>query len=116
MKISITVEEMTDQKLAAMSPRTEIESLKMAVEPLNAALAKDLGVQDIDAGVVVVAMDRRGKAAQLGLRPEDIITEVNGKPITNGAEMLAAIEANPDRLQMTVRRGDSEMVLRLNQR
>ena len=116
MKISITVEEMTDQKLAAMSPRTEIESLKMAVEPLNAALAKDLGVQDIDAGVVVVAMDRRGKATQLGLRPEDIITEVNGKPITNGAEMLAAIEAKPDRLQMTVRRGDSEMVLRLDQR
>lgn len=116
MQIHITVEELTDQKLAAMSPSTTIDDLKITVEPLNAALAKELDVDDIDSGVVVVAMERRGKAAQVGLRPGDIITEVNGKAVSSGAEMLEAIESDSDRLLLKVRRGDSELVLRLNQR
>jgi serine protease Do len=116
LQIRITVEEQTDQKLAAMSPTTTIEELKITVEPLNAALAKELDVDDIDSGLVVVAMERRGKAAQLGLRPGDIITEVNGKAVSQGAEMLEAIGSDTDRLLLKVRRGNSEMVLRLNQR
>ena len=116
MQIRITVEEMTDQKLAAMSPTTIIEDLKISVRPLDAELAKEMGIDDINSGVVVTQLDRRGKAAQLGLRPDDIIIEVNEKSVSTGAEMQEALESKPGKLLMKVRRGNSEMVLRLNQR
>ena len=116
MKISITVEELTDSKLAAMSPLTDIEDLMIKVQPLNAELAEELEIDDLESGVVVISMDRRGKAAKFGLQPGDVIVEVNGKAIANGAEMLEALEGESGRLIMKIRRGNSEMVLRLNQR
>ena len=114
--ISITVEESSDEKLAAMSQITEVEDLKITVRPLNAELARELEQEDIDVGLAVVRIDRRGVAAQLGLELGDIITEVNGKAVTNGQELLDALEGKSGRLQMKVRRGSSDMELRLNRR
>jgi len=116
LKVSITVEEQTGKKLAAMSPTTDIEELKIRVQPLDAELAGELEVEGIESGLVVMSMDRRGKAAQLGLRPGDIIVEVNGKTVSSGAELLEAVEGEPGRLLMKVQRGDSEMMMGLNQR
>ena len=114
--IQITVEELTEQKLAAMSPITDIEELNISVKPLDAEMARELEQEDLESGVVVVKIDRRGVAAQLGLRLGDIITEVNGKQVTSGPEMLDAVESQGKRWQMKVRRGSSDMELSLNRR
>ncbi len=115
-QIRITVEELTDEKLAAMSPSTQIDDLKITVEPLNESLAEELEITGLNSGAVVVAIDRRGKAAQFGLQPGDVITEINGKAVTNGEDIKAALEENSGRLLLKVRRGNSEMVMRLSQR
>ncbi len=81
MEVSVTVEESTDEKLAAMSPQVPIKELGIQVQTLNPALAKNLEA-DIEEGAVIIAMDRRGKAAQLRMQPGDIITELNGKKIS----------------------------------
>ncbi len=116
MKISITVEELTDKKLAAMSPMTDIDDLKIKVQPLDAELASELEIDGVESGLVVISMDRRGKAAQLGLRPGDVIIEVNGTAVSSGAELLEALDGDSGRLLLKVQRGQSEMMMGLNQR
>ncbi len=112
--IQIKVEELTDEKLAAMSQVTEIGILKLGVRPLNDELASEMELEDIDSGLVVVQIDRRGAAARLGLQLGDVITEVNGDSVTNGQEMLDALENESGRVQMKVRRGTSDLELRFN--
>ncbi len=114
--IQIKVEELTDEKLAAMSGVMEIGSLKIGVRPLNEELATEMELEDIESGLVVVQIDRRGVAARLGLELGDVITEVNGEAVANGQEMLDALGSKSGRVQMKIRRGSSDLELRLNVR
>ena len=49
------------------------------LEPLTPELAQQLGV-DVDEGVVVIEVPRRGAAAEAGLQRGDVIVEVGGRP------------------------------------
>ena len=45
-------------------------------------------------GATVKGIDTHGVAAAAGLRPGDIITEVNGKPVVSRHDVLAAVESS----------------------
>ena len=45
-------------------------------------------------GATVRDVDTRGVAAAAGLRPGDVITEVNGKPVDSRHDVLAAVESS----------------------
>lgn len=109
MQISVTVEESTDEKLALMSPQVLVKELGVQVQTLNQALAKNLEA-DIEEGAVVVAMDRRGKAAQLRMQPGDIITELNGKKITSAADVVKAADGS-NKLLMKIYRDGQEKII-----
>ncbi len=108
-QIAVTVEESTDEKLAAMSPQVSVKELGIQVQTLNPALAKNLEA-DIEEGAVIVAMDRRGKAAQLRMQPGDIITEMNGVQITSAADVTKAV-AGSDKLLAKIYRDGQEIML-----
>ena len=60
-----------------------------------------------EGSVIVTAVHRRAPAATEGVRPGDVITQIEGKPINGAEELLARIAAlTPgDSVTLTVRRG-----------
>jgi serine protease DegQ len=70
----------------------------IGVEPqdLNAELAETFGIQPSavkSGGVVLTGVLQNGPAAQAGIRPGDVITAVNGKPVSNVSQLLTAVAA-----------------------
>jgi len=69
----------------------------MAVEPLTPRVARELGLTDRTEGVVVRDVDPDGAAADAGLRPGDVIGQVNSKAVKTPAELKSALAAATDR-------------------
>jgi serine protease DegQ len=87
----------------------------IGVEPqdLNAELAETFGIKPSavkTGGVVLTGVLQNGPAAQAGIRPGDVITAVNGKPVSNVSQLLTAVAAlKPGTpAPMTVLRKDSQ--------
>ncbi|MDI7775118.1 Do family serine endopeptidase [Asticcacaulis sp. EMRT-3] len=74
---------------------------------LSPAVADDLGIDPFDApkGVMISQVDG-GYAANVGLRPGDIIRSINGKTINTTADVQAATQGRAHRWQVTIQRGD----------
>jgi regulator of sigma E protease len=55
-----------------------------------------------------------GAGARAGLRPGDVVTAVDGKPVVDGLDFIDAVRAAPERaLQVAVQRGGESLVLPL---
>lgn len=78
-------------------------------ESENERLVKQAGVSD-GQGVYVLAVPTDGAAAQTGLKKGDIITKVNGNPVSTGLEMSAQVASfKPgDKLPITYVRNNKE--------
>ena len=96
------------------APRTE-----PPVEP-EAAPTKNkvyLGVQlealEDKSGVQVVEVADGSPAAKAGLELEDIITKIDGQAVTENGDIVSKVQSAKagDKLQLTVKRGDSEKQL-----
>ena len=66
----------------------------IGVEPneLSPELAETFGIQ-AKAGVIITGVLQNGPAAQAGIRPGDVVTQVGGKEIKNVAELLSNVAA-----------------------
>jgi serine protease Do len=116
LTIDVVVEEQTEEKIAAMSPRVELQDLGIVVQTLTPELAEEIGLESNLRGAVVIQMSQRGIAARDGLRPADVITGANGMEIASGADVLGAFRSSQQRLVLNVIRGNTEMVIPLNLR
>ena len=79
---------------AARRTRTSEENVKrfgLTVETLTKDLAEEFGLDKID-GVIVTDVARGSAAERKGLRPGDVITEVDGTPVTTPSEFLSAVK------------------------
>ena len=73
---------------------------------LSPALGAELGAEDLTEGVMLLGIERGSTADRLGLRPQDIVREVNGRKIDRVAD-LERIAAQPqERWQVVLTRGD----------
>ncbi len=68
----------------------------MSVEPLTPEIARSLGLRRSE-GVVIRDLDPEGAAAAAGLRPEDVILQVNGQAVKTPAELKSALDSVTDR-------------------
>ena len=66
-----------------------------------------LAVRPSEEGLVVE--NASGAAARAGIRPGDVVTAVNGKPVKSAQELRAAAENAKGTLALLVRRGDSSI-------
>lgn len=64
--------------------------LGVDVAPLDASLANELDIS-LSQGVVIMGLDESGSAAYSGLKQYDVITRINGKPITGLPELREII-------------------------
>ncbi|RMF89972.1 MAG: PDZ domain-containing protein, partial [Nitrospinota bacterium] len=77
------------------------------VQTITAELARDLGLPDAS-GVLITRVEAGGPAEKAGLRPEDVILEVNRKPIYRLSDYYQALKSgkNHEPILLLVRRGD----------
>lgn len=94
--VEVMPQEWPEDLLASASraptrPTEEARAVGMTVKPLTAELARqyDLG---FDEGLVVTDVDPSGVAAKGGIRPGDVITEIDNQEVASVAEYRQAIE------------------------
>jgi len=75
------------------------------IAELSPALAQRLRLDFSRSGVVIVALERNSPAASIGLRPGDIVRELNGQQIANVDQMKELAEAGGRWWRFTIERG-----------
>ncbi len=76
------------------------------VANLSPAVSAELGMDDDSAtGVVVLKVERRSNAGRLGLRPGDIVVEVNDQDISTVKQLAVILERQNGRWQLAIERG-----------
>lgn len=88
----------------------------IGVEPndLTPELAETFGVK-ADEGVIITGVLQNGPAAQAGIRPGDVITQVGEKPVRHVQELLTAVAGlmPGTEAQMQIRRNESSLTIRI---
>ena len=72
-------------------------ALGVAVAPLTPQLASRLGVPPDTKGLVVQDVEEDGRASAAGIRPGDVIQEVNRQEVDSIASLRSALRQGGDR-------------------
>ncbi|NDC57689.1 MAG: PDZ domain-containing protein [Alphaproteobacteria bacterium] len=80
---------------------------------LSPGAAEEAGLDPFATGVYVQAMDNGGPAAQLGLRPGDIVREVNGQPVRTTGDLERLIKAAGAQWRIVIERGGERAELNI---
>jgi len=109
-QIDVTIgERPTDPRMASssMQNKSNLEKFGLAFQNLTPELAERLGYQNAQ-GVVVSQVEPGSPAASAGLRPGQLIEEVNRSLVTNVAELNEEIanSADSNRVLLRVRSGE----------
>lgn len=80
---------------------------------LSPALKEEYGLQIDGLGVVVLNVRRHGFARRLGVRPGDIIEEINGEIVLSVEEVVNETENGGRSWRIVVRRGQRRIALRI---
>ena len=90
----------------------------IGVEPneLSPELAETFGVKKATEGVIITGVLQDGPAAQGGMRPGDVIVQVDGKAVSNVSQLLTAVAAlKPGQAAaFDVQRADKRVELSIN--
>jgi serine protease Do len=104
--ISVKIGTMQEEGQKAISPQ-EKSNWGMMVQELTPQLARQLGLEPQTTGVVISDVNEGSPAAEAGLRPGDLITEVNRTAIQNMNDYQQALNKikSGDNLLLLVKRG-----------
>lgn len=106
MDLSVTVGEQTDEKMGLLAGRYEVEQLGITIESLSDSIREQLRLDDEVQGAIITSIDRRGLGAEMGLRPGDVIIEVNGNPVTSARVAADFLERVDKNFRILVQRGN----------
>ena len=86
----------------------------LSLRPLTPELRQELGVEQIQ-GALVSEVAPGSAAARAGLRPGDVVTEVQGKAVASPAELASTLEklSSGQVVRLKVARGDSKTFIAL---
>ncbi len=114
IQVSVRIEEQTDAKMNRLSGVIEIPEWGMEATPMTRAVAIRLRVDPRIGGVIITSVSRKGKAAEFGLEPGDIIRKINKRDVTTPEELQAYIKSGKP-LQVIIRRGSENLMLEVEQ-
>lgn len=78
---------------------------------LSPRVADELGIPTDLTGVIVEGVQRGSVAHRVGIRPLDIVTEVNGQEITLVSQLVAIVEDSPPEWLVVLNRQGERLVL-----
>jgi len=93
-RMPIVVGELKDEPVRVSQRREDDSSvnLGMTVQTMTPELARQLGYEAGEQGVVVTDVEPGSLGAQEGIGPKDVIVDVNGKPIQNVRDFRKAMD------------------------
>ncbi|WP_435103771.1 DegQ family serine endoprotease [Arhodomonas sp. AD133] len=112
--LEIRIGELPEEPRTLAAPDGRIEKLGLAAEPLDEAAREALELGDEIAGVVVTEVEP-GPARDAGVKPGDVISRLDRKPVTGVADLRRIVaELDGGRsVPVLVRRGDGPRFLAL---
>jgi S1-C subfamily serine protease len=110
--VSATLAELKSARAATRGQDGDADAtgFGMAVEPLTADTANELGVS-AKGGVVVRDVQPSGRAADAGIRPGDVIVEVDRKAVTSVETLRSALRDGDRPALVLVHRGPATLFL-----
>ena len=102
------------RKVAAASSnaKSKEDRVGLSLKRLDPKTAKDLGLAENTAGVVIVGVKPGSPAAETGLRPGDVLTKANGAAVETPddlkTQIVSAREAGKKSVLALVKRGDNQ--------
>jgi serine protease Do len=102
-----TVGELPTELAASPSRESADVNLGMTVRTLTSEIARQLGLDEAVAGVVVTSVEPTGPAARAGLRSRDVITHVQDDQVSNTSQFRSALRRHDlkDGVRLVVRSG-----------
>jgi serine protease Do len=88
--VSVKLESRPGRPAAASSNERESGGFGLHLQPFTPGLRQELGV-DASSGVLVAEVSPGSPAARAGLRPGDVVTEVDGKAVGDPGELAQAL-------------------------
>ncbi|MHB9038516.1 MAG: Do family serine endopeptidase [Armatimonadota bacterium] len=87
----------------------------LTVQPLTPELAKEIGVDKDIQGVVVRKVEEGSAGDRAGLRPKDVITEIDNSPITSVATFSKAVSKlqSGDTAIIVAQRGERSVIIEM---
>jgi serine protease Do len=80
---------------AGREPQVEQDKIGLSMQTLNPEVARLLGLDPNTKGAVVTEVLPGSRAAKAGLRAEDVIIEVDRKPVAGSQDAIAILKENP---------------------
>jgi len=116
-RLPAVVEKMPSDKQAEENPEPQSSrKLGLAIQDVNAQIARDLGIEPGTTGVLVVAVQPESPAFDSGLQPGDIVQEVNRKSIKTANEFRNAVSNPTDVILLSVNRGGHNLYMVVDRR
>jgi len=96
LPLHVKIAELKDEQLAAMVPSSAKSKLGIEVQQLNPELSRKLGIKD-DKGVVITGVEPDSPGDEAGLKPGDVLLEVNRAKVGTVSQVRRALEkTRPD--------------------
>jgi serine protease Do len=92
-KLQVTLGELPANPYAMGEPGTKKDKIGVQLQTLTPEMTSPLGVEPDARGAVITDVERGSRAAKAGLRAEDIIVEIDRKPIASAEDAVAALGA-----------------------
>ena len=121
--VDVVLGELDETEVAAVAPTAPdpqessslVESLGMGLAAMTPELRQRFQLDDKAAGVVITDVADSGSAAEKGLRPGDVIVEVDQEEVTNPSEVADRVEKARDEgyrvvTLLVLRQGDFQWV------
>ncbi len=91
--ITVKVAELTEHHEATLAAAHDGDTLGLVLQPLDAGVARGLGIDDTR-GLLVRSVKDSSRAANAGLQPGDVIVEVDHHPVGTVADLERDVHAH----------------------
>jgi serine protease Do len=81
------------------------------VANMNPALAEELGMEQVESGVVITRIKRGAIANRLQFQPGDMIAKLNGHAVASVSDLKSVLEMDVKSWAVTIRRGGQTLTL-----
>ncbi|MCB9543480.1 MAG: Do family serine endopeptidase [bacterium] len=115
--VAVTLGTLTEDGVTAAKPAggeaAENTRLGLALRPLDRGLRERLGVADDVQGVMIAGVDPGSPADRAGLRPGDVIAEVEQRAVGSVRDFERRVDRADDQVLLLVRRGPGTLYVAL---